>query len=94
MNFFRSACSLFEIDKMYVNYLRGIQELDKPILFVSGTRDELIPPTQMTELFEKCSSEKKEIFRVQGGDHNGTWQKGGEQYILKVGEFLNRLPDV
>ncbi len=43
-----------------------------PILFLSGTRDELIPPSMMKELFEAAPTKKKKFAAVTGGTHNDT----------------------
>jgi len=67
---------------------KRVASLSKPILFVSGTKDELIPPEQMQSLYQGCASVKKEIHHVPGGDHNSTWQRGGEQYLEKIDEFM------
>lgn len=63
-------------------------QLEKPILFISGSEDELIPSKQMQSLFETCASPKKEFFEVIGGDHNGTWQVNPALYLQKVQHFL------
>jgi fermentation-respiration switch protein FrsA (DUF1100 family) len=43
-----------------------------PVLFLSGLADELIPPAQMAELFERCPSARKRLLTFVDGDHNGT----------------------
>ncbi|KAM0752538.1 alpha/beta-hydrolase [Meredithblackwellia eburnea MCA 4105] len=43
-----------------------------PALFLSGAKDELVPPHHMKELFEKCSSKAKEWKEFPEGTHNDT----------------------
>nr|CAG4641047.1 EOG090X09ZU [Eulimnadia texana] len=46
-----------------------------PVVFISGTSDQLVPPSMMMELYSKCSSQRKILLQIPGGDHNGTWTK-------------------
>jgi len=68
-------------------------ELRKPILFISGSEDELIPQKQMKELFQVCSSREKSFYEVVGGNHNSTWQIGGYAYLQRIQQFLLKTCD-
>ena len=49
----------------------SIKDITTPILFASGTDDELIPPKMMTELKENAiKSRFTELYKIQGGTHN------------------------
>ncbi|XXQ39521.1 Serine aminopeptidase S33 domain-containing protein [Plasmodiophora brassicae] len=68
-----------------------IGHVTHPILFLSGTQDELVPSHQMEALYAAAvSSPHKEIHRVEDGTHNDTWLKGGEAYVAKMLEFITR----
>jgi fermentation-respiration switch protein FrsA (DUF1100 family) len=61
-----------------------------PILFVSGEKDELIPPAHMRELFRLCPRVKGTRFcSVPGGSHNDTPVHGGQPYYDAVRAFID-----
>lgn len=41
-----------------------------PVLFLSGRQDELVPPSHMDALFERCTSEKKVWNSFADGTHS------------------------
>jgi len=67
-----------------------IGKITVPILFLSGTRDELIPPAMMKELFSLAvNSREKEFQEIPGGTHNDTCVKKG--YFEAVIEFWKKV---
>ena len=44
-----------------------------PVLFLSGTADQLIPSKMMTDLYNACGAEYKSLARFPNGTHNETW---------------------
>ncbi|CDS07656.1 hypothetical protein LRAMOSA01605 [Lichtheimia ramosa] len=60
-----------------------------PILFLSGSKDELIPPTHMRKLFELCDTRgAKEYVELANGMHNDTCIQPG--YYPAIEEFLRK----
>lgn len=60
-----------------------------PILFLSGSKDELIPPTHMRKLFELCDTRgTKEYVELANGMHNDTCIQPG--YYPAIEEFLKK----
>eukprot|EP00403_Amphidinium_massartii_P026532 CAMPEP_0178395720 /NCGR_PEP_ID=MMETSP0689_2-20121128/13363_1 /TAXON_ID=160604 /ORGANISM="Amphidinium massartii, Strain CS-259" /LENGTH=350 /DNA_ID=CAMNT_0020016381 /DNA_START=41 /DNA_END=1089 /DNA_ORIENTATION=+ len=58
-----------------------IATLEVPILFLSGTQDELIPPAHMQALKAAASSSRLiRLVAFPEGKHNDTWEKGGDEY--------------
>lgn len=51
-----------------------------PILFIKGSKDTLIPKTQMDALHSLYRELKRENFElvVEEGTHNDTWIRGGD----------------
>lgn len=43
-----------------------------PVLFISGRKDELVPPAHMDSLFERCTSDQKVWKQISSGTHNDT----------------------
>ena len=65
--------------------------LKVPILYLAGDADEIVPHSQMMQLYSmSCkTSEHASIHVVRGGMHNDTWLKGGKAYWNAIREFLN-----
>lgn len=63
-----------------------VRQLRIPTFFISGAADGLVPPSMMSELYNRCSSIRKQLLRIPGGTHNETWQKPG--YYHAVDNFL------
>lgn len=59
-----------------------------PFLFLSGLRDEIVPPMHMKKLFELCPSKSKRIFEFPLGHHNDTIIQDGYWEIVK--DFLQK----
>ena len=62
------------------------QITDVPILFLSGLKDEIVPPTHMAELYRLSPAKKKILRTLPGGTHDGSVAEEG--YFDHVFEFL------
>ncbi|KAF2645663.1 BEM46 family protein-like protein [Massarina eburnea CBS 473.64] len=60
---------------------------DTPILFLSGLRDEIVPPAHMKKLFQVCRSEPRIWRELANGSHNDTVVEAG--YFGYVENFLS-----
>jgi len=63
--------------------------LEVPMLFLVGEKDEMIPPSHSRALCAKAQNSR--LLRnvvFPDGQHNDTWEKGGEKYWEVFGEFL------
>lgn len=102
-NTFASIGDMVSVLFPYVSFLKGlilrlkwesnikIKEITKPILFVSGLQDEIVPAQQMTTLFRAAvSSSQKEMVTFADGTHNDTWMRGGSEYLQKLKTFLEK----
>jgi fermentation-respiration switch protein FrsA (DUF1100 family) len=64
-----------------------------PILFISGLKDELIPPPQMERLYTSAGVDadaRKKMFTVRDGTHNDTFYRGGREYYAEIAEHIDR----
>eukprot|EP01126_Amoeba_proteus_P028891 TRINITY_DN2846_c0_g1_i10.p1 TRINITY_DN2846_c0_g1~~TRINITY_DN2846_c0_g1_i10.p1 ORF type:complete len:242 (+),score=40.22 TRINITY_DN2846_c0_g1_i10:294-1019(+) len=70
--------------------LETIKCINKPVLFVSGRKDELVPPEMMDLLYEVCPSPDKVWKSFSSGTHNETFEEVGYYEALKkfVKEFV------
>ena len=68
--------------------LSAVRRTRIPAMFVSGLQDEVVPPPMMQELFEAHPGPSKRIVHIPDGDHNRTWERGGNKYMLAFNAFL------
>ena len=59
---------------------------ETPFLFLSGLKDEIVPPFHMRKLYETCPSTDKKIFEFPLGSHNDTIIQDGYWDIIR--DFL------
>mmetsp|Transcript_44695 Transcript_44695/g.100366 ORF Transcript_44695/g.100366 Transcript_44695/m.100366 type:complete len:331 (+) Transcript_44695:87-1079(+) len=58
-----------------------IRDIEVPLLFLSGEKDEMIPPWHSKELHQRAvKSPLRQSAVFPEGSHNDTWEKGGERY--------------
>ncbi|KAI3827144.1 hypothetical protein L1987_01214 [Smallanthus sonchifolius] len=68
-----------------------IGQVKQPILFLSGLRDEMVPPFHMEMLYAKASHNKKCTFvDFPTGMHMDTWLAGGDHYWKTVRTFIQQ----
>ncbi|KAK1418624.1 hypothetical protein QVD17_27769 [Tagetes erecta] len=69
-----------------------IGQVKQPILFLSGLRDEMVPPFHMEMLYAKAAAHNKKCIFVEfpTGMHMDTWLAGGDQYWKTVRTFIQQ----
>jgi len=75
--------------------LERIREVEAPLLFLVGEKDEMIPTAHSQALHSgaaKSSLRKKEVFPE--GTHNDTWEKGGERYWEVQAGYIKECLDL
>ncbi|KAL3623633.1 Alpha/beta hydrolase domain-containing protein wav2 [Castilleja foliolosa] len=72
------------------NTIDVIGEIKQPILFLSGLRDEMVPPLHMEMLYAKAAARNQQCSFVEfpTGMHMDTWLSGGDRYWRTIQEFL------
>eukprot|EP00906_Rhabdomonas_costata_P005583 RCo008340 len=69
------------------NSVSAVRKLRQPILFLSGKKDELVPPSQMHDLYTRAGRSSRRVFvPLPNGTHNDTWCC--ELYFESIGRFL------
>jgi len=60
------------------------------ILYLAGEKDEIVPHSQMQDLYRLSSSNNKNSFFhvVPTGQHNDTWLQGGSQYWKAIKTYI------
>lgn len=70
--------------------LEAVKKARVPILFIHGTKDEVVPYSMVDELYEACKGPKK-IFRAEGAAHALSCVKRSKEYAAALSEFLDGL---
>ncbi|GAQ86154.1 Hypothetical protein KFL_002730120 [Klebsormidium nitens] len=69
--------------------LEAIRELKEPILFLSGLKDEMIPPAMMKKLYRAATNAQDRVYvEFPTGMHMDTWLRGRESYWQALQDFL------
>ncbi|GJQ14256.1 hypothetical protein GpartN1_g6047.t1 [Galdieria partita] len=68
-----------------------VSSLTCPILFLSGLRDELVPPKLMKQLHDLAThSVYRQMVTFPDGTHNDTWFRGGSAYYDAIATFVHK----
>jgi len=69
-----------------------VPNLELPILFLAGARDQLVPHPHMLELYRSATrSRLTKMHVVPEGTHNETWMQGGQDYWDAIRSFLAQV---
>jgi hypothetical protein len=69
--------------------IEDIRRVHVPILIVHGIKDSFIKSDYSRQLFD-AANEPKELYLVEGADHNDVLEVGGSAYEQKVCDFFER----
>lgn len=70
----------------------ALKKAKKPILFIHGKKDRLVPYQFSLENYEACASDK-ELFLVEEGLHGTSFFADNEGYRKKLKEFIDKYFD-
>ena len=66
-----------------------VPKLRLPVYYVTGDKDEIVPHEQTLKLFELTTSAVfKDLYIVEGGEHNDSWYVGGSTYLERLHSFM------
>lgn len=71
-----------------VSPIEHMKEIDTPILFIHGGKDDYVPTYMSEEMFERKTGDKK-LFIVPDAGHAESFTKDRNGYVKAVGEFLS-----
>ena len=72
-----------------VSPLREIEKFkERPILFIAGDADDMIPMENSKRLWEKVNNPKDSFWVVPGAKHVGAYTVMPDQYLAKVTKFF------
>ncbi|KAJ7979278.1 Bem46 [Quillaja saponaria] len=69
-----------------------VGQIKQPILFLSGLKDETVPPSHMQILYAKAAAHNNQCLFVEfpTGMHMDTWLAGGDHYWRTIQQFLEK----
>jgi pimeloyl-ACP methyl ester carboxylesterase len=79
-------------DPKAVKPVEAAAQIDRPVLFMHGDRDEKIPIEFNRRNFEAVQSSEKQWITVPGGGHSNIWKFGGKDLERQVLTFLEQQP--
>ena len=68
-----------------------VPDLNLPILYITGDKDEIVPYKQVTALHDLSTKAAfKDLVIFKGGRHNSSWYYNQDDYIKALNTFLRR----
>jgi uncharacterized protein len=78
---------------MQIRQVRPVDDISaispRPILLVHGARDNLVPVSNVYELYE-AAAQPKEIFVIENAGHGGFLQASPDEYERRITDFLQQ----
>lgn len=77
--------------------LAKVRDLAKPVLFIHGTRDGVIPYRMSEQLYaaaQKAPAAARQLLIVEGGNHSGFSTMGNAEYRASVQRFISATQQV
>ena len=71
------------------NNLEKISSYTKPLYIIHADLDEIIPLSQAELLFMSCKSKIKDLFIVNGANHNNVIYMARQNYFSKIKSFID-----
>lgn len=74
-----------------VNPIKDILKTKKPIMFIHGNEDKLVPCEMALEMFGARNNRRDVLFIVEGADHMWAYPKKKKEYERKVHDFIENV---
>ena len=78
----------FKLEDGFEN-LKKIKSYKKPLLLIHADLDDIIPISQAEMMLIKSSSKVKDLYKVEGANHNNILMISRESYFKRINEFIN-----
>ena len=96
LKYFIQSRASFEGSKL--NALDAVRRIgDRPVMFIAAAHDKRMPPDIAKELYQSCTSPKRDLLIVEGSQdsiHGHAYQSNPGLYIDRVAQFLqSALPN-
>ena len=81
-----------EYDSKYgFENLRKLISYSKPILIIHADRDDIIPIDEAQMMHKKTGSSKKELWVIEGADHNDILMHAKMNYFTRIKSFIDNI---
>ena len=71
--------------------LKKFKKYKKPLLIIHADLDDIVPVSQADMLLLESSSNQKDLFRVDGANHNNIIMISREHYFMKIRDFIESI---
>ena len=71
--------------------LRKLISYAKPILIIHADRDDIIPIDEARIMYKEVGSEKKELWVIEGANHNNIMMHTQINYFKKIKSFIDNI---
>jgi len=79
----------FELTDGFEN-LQKFKKFKKPLFIIHADLDDIVPISQADMLFVESGSTIKDMFKVEGANHNNIIMMSREDYFIKIKDFIER----
>ncbi|XP_053992916.1 uncharacterized protein LOC128883997 [Hylaeus volcanicus] len=81
--------------RVYMESIEKVFKIKLPLLYISGLRDTLVPPSHVAALFNaSTASQYRQLHTVALGTHNTTWRDGGKDYFKAILNFIEHVLNI
>ena len=77
----------FELTDGFEN-LKKFKSYKKPLFIIHADLDDIVPISQADMLFVESGSAIKDMFKVDGANHNNIIMMSRENYFIKIRDFI------
>jgi hypothetical protein len=84
--------TLFPVERLLTqrfDSLKKLPSIDMPVLYIHGQEDTSVPAAMSQQLYDATQG-PKELWLVPSADHNDVVEQAGEDFQLRIQQFLNR----
>ncbi len=86
--------TFFGYDMSTADCIGRMKDAKNPILFVHGTKDQVVPFEMGQRLYDACTAVEKDKLFVDGAVHAYSYYDAKEEYDAKITEFLDKYLSV
>ncbi len=86
VDFFMKRFAKYGMDE--INSVDAVRHSKVPILFIHGDEDIFVPTEMVYRCYDACTADK-ELYVVKGAAHAMAEFKGGDEYMIRVNEFIS-----
>ena len=94
-----SLLQLMQINPNDINFklsdgfenLKKFKAYKKPLLIIHADLDDIVPMSQADLIMMECPSNDKDLYVVNGANHNNILMYANENYFIKIKSFISSL---